>query len=71
MKCQFSATIDTDGGSYEVEVINTDEPSAGVDFEVLCTALHQIMRDLDARMEAARDSSDGVVYVAGDDFPIQ
>ena len=72
MRCQFSATIDTSRGCYEIEIHNVDAPQDGVDFEVLCTALHQIMRDMDARMKAAREEADGgVIYVSGDDIPLQ
>ena len=72
MRCQFSATIDTSRGCYEIEIRNVDAPEDGVDFEVLCAALRQITRDMDARMEAARQEADGgVVYISGDDIPLQ
>jgi len=73
VRWQFVATVDASNGSYEVEFRSLDEPGGGIDYEQLAGVLHQILNDLDKRVTAARQKSDGEsapggkIHLLGDD----
>ena len=72
MKCRFSAVIDTDIGSYEVELNNLEEPGEGLEYEVLRQAVYAVLADLDRRMQDVQSGASGsdapdYIEVHGDD----